>query len=267
VGVYPDSGATDFNLMLFNGMNGAFLGDVAGTGTQTHPADHPDWSLDGKSIAYVQQGSAGTAQRMWSGAIALVTSPDGMTFGAPTVLVPSVNEKNHYYPAFAPDGAFLLYDESTCPPGNATDFTCNADTDPTATLWAIQAQAGAQPIALTRVNAPGVMDGNKTALTNSFPRWSPFAFKRTGQAEVGGNRLFWVTFSSSRSYGLRPPPPSASPGGEAAVGTLIWMAAIDPDAIANGQDGSFPAFALPFQDVGTSNHIAQWTTQVVPPLQ
>jgi hypothetical protein len=43
------------------------------------------------------------------------------------------------------------------------------------------------------------------------------------------------------------------------------MAAIDLDAPA-GTDPSFAAFALPFQDITTSNHIAQWTTQVVPPI-
>jgi hypothetical protein len=66
----------------------------------------------------------------------------------------------------------------------------------------------------------------------------------------------WFTFSSRRAYGLR------SPGGS---DMWIWMAAIDPDAVMAGRDGSFAAFALPFQDLGTSNHIAQWTTQIVPP--
>ena len=45
--------------------------------------------------------------------------------------------------------------------------------------------------------------------------------------------------------------------------TLIWMAAVDPDKIANGEDGCYTAFALPFQDITTSNHIAQWTEDVV----
>jgi hypothetical protein len=44
----------------------------------------------------------------------------------------------------------------------------------------------------------------------------------------------------------------------------MWMAAVDPDAILRGEDGSFPAFALPFQDLSTSNHIGQWTQRVVP---
>jgi hypothetical protein len=84
-------------------------------------------------------------------------------------------------------------------------------------------------------------------------------FQRTGEA---GSRLMWLTFSSSRYYGLRKPP--ASSGDQTSTGTLIWMAAVDPDAIANGLDGSYPAFALPFQDYSTSNHIAQWTQTIVP---
>lgn len=43
------------------------------------------------------------------------------------------------------------------------------------------------------------------------------------------------------------------------MGTLIWMVAIDPARLARGQDPSSPAFCLPFQDITTSNHIAQWT--------
>ncbi len=265
VGVYGDQGSTDFNLMLFDGSSGAMLGDIAGTGTQANPADHPDWSLDGKSVAYVKVGTSATSQRMWSGAIEVVTTPDGMTWSAPLELVPSAPGKNHYYPSFSPDGSFLVYDESTCPAGQNSDFTCNADTDPTASLMAIAPTAGAQPIALAHCNAGGITDGNNAALTNSFPRWSPFVFKRT--ADVGTSRLEWVTFSSSRNYGLRPPPVSPNPQGESPVGTLIWMAAVDPDKIANGEDGSYAAFALPFQDITTSNHIAQWTTQVVPPIQ
>ena len=84
-------------------------------------------------------------------------------------------------------------------------------------------------------------------------------FRRTGEL---GSRLMWVTFSSSRMYGLRPPPDGGHD--ESDKGSIIWMAAIDPDKVASGADGSFPAFALPFQDYTTSNHIAQWTTKVLP---
>jgi hypothetical protein len=167
------------------------------------------------------------------------------------VLVPRAAGKNRFYPAFAPDGNSLVFDESTCNSGN-TGADCDGDTDPTAKLFAVPTTGGT-PTELAQANAPGIADGAATNLTNSFPKWNPFVFRR----DASGGRLAWVTFSSTRKYGLRSPPTN---------GTLLWMAAIDLDAPA-GTDPSVAAFALPFQDLGTSNHIAQWTTQVVPPLQ
>lgn len=259
VGVYGDRGATDFDLLLFDGSSAAKLGAIAGTGSAMHPADHPDWSPDGKRIAYTQIGIAGTTQRMWQGAIRVVSSSDGIAWSPPVDVVPSAPGKNRYYPAFSPDGSTLVYDESTCPPGQFRHKDCDADTDPSATLFVVRPQPGATPTALARANAPGRTDGGKTALTNSFPKWCPFL---SGGGELGG-KLGWITFSSTRNYGLRPPPPSPDVGVESSVGTLVWMAAIDLAAVGAG-DPSWAAFALPFQDLSTSNHIAQWTTRVVP---
>jgi hypothetical protein len=43
---------------------------------------------------------------------------------------------------------------------------------------------------------------------------------------------------------------------ESTSGTLIWMVGMQQGVTG---DPSFAAFCLPFQDVATSNHIAQWT--------
>jgi hypothetical protein len=252
-GVYGDDGATDFGIMLFDGNSSLKLGSIPGTGDATHPADHPDWSPDGSRIVYTRVGTKQTSQRPRDGSIEMVTDTGGGAWGAPVELVPRVTSKNHYYPTFSPDGSFVLYDESTCTNGGGE---CDADTDPTARLFAVPAAAGAMSIELTRANAPGRMDAGQTALTNTFPKWSPFVFHRTAETN---SRLEWVTFSSTRQFGLRKPP--------AGGGTLLWMAAVDPDQVAAGVDPSYPAFALPFQDLTTSNHIAQWTQKVVPPIQ
>jgi hypothetical protein len=110
------------------------------------------------------------------------------------------------------------------------------DVDPAASLWIMKPMVGATPLRLARADAPGVTDG-RPAVQNSFPKWTPFTFRRTGEL---GSRLFWFTFSSNRNYGLRAPD-----AGE----TLVWVAGVNPDACLRGEDGSFPAFALPFQDV------------------
>ncbi|MCB9561499.1 MAG: hypothetical protein H6708_13920 [Kofleriaceae bacterium] len=250
VGVYGDSGATDYDLMLIDGTTGAYQQSIAVGGDAAHPSDHPDWAPDGDHIAFVRVGQAQTLQRMYNGAIRMTTRSAGV-WDASVELVPAAAGKNRYYPAFAPDSRLLAFDESACTSGN-TGGECDGDTDPTARLWAVDAIAGGAPVELARANAPGVADGATTALTNSFPKWNPFVFQR----DAAGGRLAWITFSSTRNYGLRAPP-----GG----GTLLWMAAVDLDTGATA-DPSYPAFALPFQDISTSNHIAQWTTEVVPPV-
>ena len=40
------------------------------------------------------------------------------------------------------------------------------------------------------------------------------------------------------------------------------MVAIDLQKLAQGEDGSFPAFWIPFQNINTENRIGQWVTQV-----
>jgi hypothetical protein len=259
VGVYGDSltghmGASD--LMIFDGTSGQMMGKLPLGGQR---ADHPDWSknTDGpETIVYtsVDPTAPTTDQKPATGAIDYIQVSNG-AWGAPQELVPAQLGLNRYYPSISPDGRLVVYDESTCTNGTPTmgktpDPSCNADTDATATMFLIPL-AGGTPIPLTRANSPGVADGMTTALTNSFPRWAPFIQKLDETSS-----LIWLTFSSTRQYGLRAPPPSTADTTETRIGTLIWMVAINPTVGA--ADPSYPAFCLPFQDITTSNHIAQW---------
>jgi hypothetical protein len=260
VGVFAYTGTPSYNLMLVDGNTGVQSGTIDVGATQDQPANHPDWSPDGSRIVYVRNGAVSTAdgvnnQRFFGGSIEMVTEQGG-TFGAPTQIVPALAGHNRYYPSFAPDGALLAFNESTCAAATP-DASCNADSDATATIYVAKPEMGATPVALAHANAPGKTDTG-TALTNSWPKWAPFEFQRTQEA---GSRLVWMTFSSTRNYGLRTPPPGTS--AEATSGSLIWMVAIDPEKAAAGEDPSVAAFALPFQDLDSSNHIAQWTKEVI----
>jgi hypothetical protein len=75
-----------------------------------------------------------------------------------------------------------------------------------------------------------------------------------------GGTILWLTFSSTRDYGTRLVNSVRDPKGR---NPQIWMAAIDPAKLAAGLDPSYPAFRLPFQDLATNNHIAQWTEKAV----
>src|SRR5260221_10425166 len=130
------------------------------------------------------------------------------------------------------------------------------------------------PIDLAALN---VADG----LTNSWPRWSLFV------TTYKGKKLLWVTFSSNRDYGLHlvnkgfdncyPPegpvcdqPQPLSKQGvayENCAQPQICMAGIvvDEPRAADAADRSYPAFWLPFQDVNSHNHSAQWAEKGLGP--
>jgi hypothetical protein len=262
VGVYGDTTKmAPVNLMIMDGTSGAVTDMIDLGGLR---ADHPDWAKAGaETIAFTTADPVAktTDQRPGMGGIAIVQN-DGNGWGAPQVLVQPVLGKNRYYPAISPDGTMLIFDESTCPSvpsaaGMVPDHNCNADTDATATVFMSQLPpADPTPVLLANANLPGVADNGTTALTNSFPKWAPFV---TQLDEF--HKLYWFTFSSTRQYGLRKPPTPANTS-ENPSGTLIWMVGVQ--AGVNGGDPSFTAFCLPFQDITTSNHIAQWTKVFIP---
>lgn len=259
-GVYAGDGDDD-QLQIINGTTGQLDSVIQVGGTDLNPVNHPDWSRTGDRIAFVSVGDdTRSLQKFHTGRVGFVQKT-GNAWSSPIWMTPQTEGINRYYPSFSPDGEALVYDESTCPTGQNTSKDCNADTDPTATLMFVAAQSGATPIPGTNANTGGIRDNGNTSLANSFPKWCPFVFQRTGEQ---GSRLMWLTFSSTRRYGLRQPPPSPNPGDETPVGTLIWMTAIDPGQAAGGHDPTFPAFVLPFQDLTTSNHIAQWTEEAPP---
>lgn len=193
-------------------------------------ATQPDWSPSGTELVYAQPESLSNDWGFTNASI--VTIPwDGSLWGTPTTLVSS-NGMNNYYPSFSPDGEWILFNRST---GDSYD-------DYDARLFAVRASDPTSVVDLASANGIG-------SLTNSWPRWSPFVQK---QGEKTGD-LLWFAFSSKRAYG------NGANGGR----PQIWMAAFEPGRISEGQDPSYPAFWLPFQNISTNNHIAQWTEQLV----
>lgn len=202
----------------------------------------PDWSADGASVVYVKPGDPAVINQPGASKGALeVIKETGTTWGAPTELVPYQAPINNYYPTFSPDSAWVLFNRS--PSGHNsfgdTDSQGNSSGVPDGQLWLVAAAGG----------PPRRLDAVKTATDSydSWPKWHPTA------QTYRGNKLMWFTFSSKRAYGLR-----TAEGANA----QIWMAAFDPDKAAQGLDPSYPPFWLPFQEMTSGNHIAQWVTTV-----
>lgn len=197
---------------------------------------HPDLSPDGTQLVYVHPTTT-SADWAFGGGKIYVRSYDATThaFGPERALVSDAS--NNYYPTFSPDGAWILFNKS------ADNSTSGAYNNVSAALWVVKADGSAPPIELAKLDLTA-------GLTNSWGRWAPFA-----QTFGAGNEpMYWVTVSSKRDFGVRL---------VAAKQPQIWMTPFFPARAAAGHDPSTTAFRLPFQDITSNNHIAQWTEQVV----
>lgn len=191
-------------------------------------ATMPDFSPDGKTVVYVRTSALcipPLCPNLSSTQGSLYTAEFlGDKFGPPKEIVPSAGD-NNYYPAISPDGKYVLFNRSSGESYDAAD----------ARVMVVPI-GGGTPIDLASANVE---------IGNSWPKWSPFQHRFKGQS------IMWLTFSSRRLYGLRPTPAAQ-----------LWMVPVDAGALEKGQDSGYPPIRLPFQDLGTGNHIAQWVEEV-----
>jgi hypothetical protein len=253
-------------------------GERTGSVTLPFVPSQPDWSPLGDSIAMTAIGGANDQTISFrSGGISLLRKDDtGWLANSPLSIVPAAAGKSRFNPVFLPDASLLLYSEvdqssysdshvTACDAGSSSKF-CNGYSDPGAKTWAVAPTAGATPVLLANSSAPGVGDTrvtppqagvSATDLMDTFPRPAPFL------TEHRGTPIGWFTVSSQRRAGLRLFFPNGSVVGDPATQALLWMFAIDPAEVQEGNDGSRRGFFLPFQDLSTSNHMAQWTERIV----
>jgi hypothetical protein len=216
--------------------NGKVL-QVLADGTPGHYASHPDWSADGSRIVYVDVGGPqnDTEWVFTKGSLVVVSDMGMGVFGNAQTIVKS-NGENNYYPSFSPDGKWVLFNRGSN----------SAYNDATAEAYVVSSDGAIGPIALGNANS------TLPSQTNSWPRWSPFVIH-----EPTGD-LMYFTFSSTRDYGIE------IVQNPMALQPQVWMAAFDPAKAMTNVDPSFSAFWMPYQDVKSHNHIAQWTATYIP---
>jgi hypothetical protein len=283
---YPTAVPTN-GWSLWNGTNGAFIGGVTIGAPMTRPT-MPDWSIDGTTVVYVQPtgdlykaaGATGNWRHddahIYGGSLYTVPYMGAGVFGTPTAFLQSGGE-NNYYPSYSPDNpmSYVIFNRvdnmnagAACANGLCLD---DSFSNPSARLMLIQNVAGATPIDLQKAN--GSTLAAKTSLSNSYPRWAPFVQSYHGQ------KLLWFTFSSTRDYGVRvlnhktgmyqcyPADAAETPGATHKLPFAalcqepqLWMAPLTyTEAQGSTADPSGVAFWIPYQDILTHNHTAQWT--------
>lgn len=234
-GYFP-SWAPD-NSRLVGGANGELVILDPDTGTQldalinpeAQVSGSPDWSWGGgRIVAASGPRSANLLPNVGivNGSIFSWSSVDGVWL-LPEILAERSDERWLDRPAFSPDDRWVIYNSI------GDDTTANRDSsNANIDLWLISSEGGA-PIHLDQANQ-GDLKGN------SWPKWAPY----------DGRGTLWVAFSSLRDYGHLL---------TSGVTPQIWISAIDPQAAARGEDPSSPAFRLPYQSVGSGNHIPYWS--------
>ena len=195
---------------------------------------HPDWAPDGDSIVLVRVTGTSMNDMNFEGGEIIQLSFDGTMFGSPEVLVSGNEEQNNYYPAYSPDGEWIVFNRSVRTeirnPDGSSHYSSTCYANPSAELW-LMARDGSHQTRLDAANGEG-------ELQNSFPRWGP----------LPDDHVLWLAFSSTRSYAVDPN------GGV----PQIWVSAIDPEKILTDEDPSSTPFWLPAQDSQSDNHLSIW---------
>jgi hypothetical protein len=258
IGANGCSGYSGGAMTLVDAKTNSALGAVPATG-----AMYPSFSNDGKKLIYARAGTYGAPLVIHDASVRILPF-DGTksppAWGAESTLVTASGmlHENNYHPSFSPDDAWVVFSRSHC--DTAAEFAnpdsngnpCDSYNDYTAQSWIVPTGGGA-PIALARANGVG-------RNTVSWPKWSPF------KTAYAGGTLFWITVASTRDYGFRATHTHDAAGNPSSGVTQLWLVAFDPARAAAGQDPSFAPVWLPFQDVGSSNHIGQWATKIVGPV-
>jgi hypothetical protein len=199
-------------------------------------ATHPDWSPDG-TFAVVAVSADASNMDLKGGSIARIPFDAATTtFGAPEILVQSTADAdNNFFPKWSPDGRFIAYVHATSPAKDARN----------AELRLVAAGGGA-PIVLTIAGGRVGQVDAVPDLGNVMPAWTS-----------GADGVAWLSFASTRPYGLVRPMKGAS---------QIWVAAVDP---SREGDPSYAAFWLTCNDPATVANDPIWAPapSTIPPTE
>lgn len=208
-------------------------------------ATMPEWSPDGRQIAYIANVRLDGLGNPIAGDLAVLRDPGGTPtiFDPPRVVhagnllgMGSPPGEVDAYPTWSPDSRLLAFQHG------AGAFSI---TGPGA-LYLISIDGGT-PMRLDRAN------GGAGGADSYRPTFSPFVTD-----EGGGRRLLWLAYFSRRDYG------NAQVGTRGTRRRQIWVTAVNASP-EMGSDPSHVGYWLPGQDVATENMSAYWSAEACRP--
>ncbi len=206
-------------LKLYDLPTNAYIGAVTPDGNRY---SHPGWAPDGKHVVAVRVTQSFYSDMTFLGGEIVTMSWDGARLGTPEVLVARETNVNLYYPAWSPDGEWLVFNRSTG----------DAYADPDAELW-IVAATGGEPVRLDNANGEGPVQ-------NSLARWAP----------LPDDDILWLAFSSRLPIST-----------DRQSASQIWVTAVEPDLVRAGLDPTSAPYWLPGQNTNSDSHLPVWWSQ------
>jgi hypothetical protein len=201
----------------------------------------PEWSPDGKWIAFVRNLATSTYdfELNNSGDIVMVPYNGGAYGQAVTLVKGTPNNEVHIWPSFTPDSKWLVFNSHEC-----MGSPCNQYNARTTRVRIVRAVDDAGAPAVGSVPIDLVAGTHIKHNSNNWPKVAPFL--------QAGNIVF-VVYSASYGWGF-------TAGGR----PQLYMFGLDlGKAQKGGEDPSYQPIWLPFQEPNTGNHSAIWTTDVV----
>ncbi len=248
-------------------MQGTDWGVIPRNGDPNH-AVMPDWSHDGKTIAYIstdapQDGRVGTAK-----IVDIYTAPYDGVGDAKAVPGASSEDFFEYYPDFAPDDSLIAFnrvpkfDTGTDKKDAYNHVYYRPDSD----IYVVPT-AGGEAVRLASNDPSCPSEGTAGMLYNSWAKWSPSFAMDDGS----GRTFYFLIFSTSRNspFALNRGNARTSPASQLYMATIVKN--------ADGSIESYPAIYLWNQNnlvdaegnltaLGTNNVTPAWDEFKIPPV-
>jgi hypothetical protein len=198
----------------------------------TASAVSPSLSHDGTKIAYVVTDNAADGHPDYTAKTADVKIvPYSKTGGTGTPLMgASDSSKLEYYPSFSADDKFIAF---TRAPNPGTSSPDGPYYNRFGEIMVVPATGGTPTRLVANDPVTCVGDDVNRGIINSWPKWSPDAFKTRGKT------FYFVIFSSARKYGdefsqqFKLPTSSASAFTGLNDSSQLWLAAVVVDETGN----------------------------------
>jgi hypothetical protein len=212
---------------------------ITPTGTvPTTNVAHPNWSPDGKTVAFISNVSGWQSDASFTGGdLTLVnvdTSTDAFSNlqvihqGASLASSDPAGGDADCFPSWTPDSKYLMF-------AHTQNTRATGETRDPGSLYIIPPNAGATPVRLA------IASDSAGQPLSHYPATSPFT--------SGG--FYWIVFYSTRDYG------NALAGTAGTGRPQLWVSAISTQFDGTHDPGSVP-YWLPGQSTQHENADAQW---------